>query len=84
MITRVVADSTMSEGRKRLSRGSAETHVAHWQLTVGTPVDVPLPRMVNFIYVVDSQKLKIDSSVVYTLNYPLPTIACKDYTWRSA
>src|SRR6266850_2225252 len=39
----------MIETRRRLSRGSVERQVSHWQAIEGTPVDVPVPRKVSFI-----------------------------------
>lgn len=43
------ACSTNTETRKRLSRGSSETHTSHSHPIVGTPVEVPVPRKVSFI-----------------------------------
>src|SRR5579863_1586141 len=36
------------DGRVRLSRASVDVHTAQWQPSVGTPIDVPEPRMVSF------------------------------------
>lgn len=36
------------EGRRRLSRGSAEAQTRHGQPSVGTPIEVPEPRTVIF------------------------------------
>jgi hypothetical protein len=41
----------MIEARVRLSRESSEEQTRQLQPTIGTPVDVPLPRMVIFITV---------------------------------
>ena len=40
---------TSKEARVRLSLASREEQTRHLHPTIGTPVDVPLPRMVNFI-----------------------------------
>src|SRR5262249_44030199 len=39
---------TRIEGRRRLSRASAEVQTSHWQPMVGTPTLVPEPRTVIF------------------------------------
>lgn len=38
-----------TDTRRRLSRGSSETHVSHSHPIEGTPVEVPVPRKVSFI-----------------------------------
>jgi hypothetical protein len=43
------AVSTMIEARVRLSRGSPEEQTEQPQPTIGTPVEVPLPRIVIFM-----------------------------------
>lgn len=43
------ACSIKIEARRRLSRGSLERHVSQSHAIDGTPVDVPVPRKVNFI-----------------------------------
>ena len=44
---RMLADSTGSRwtGGSRTLRGSAEVQTWQWQPSVGTPIEVPLPRM---------------------------------------
>src|SRR5664279_5677538 len=37
-----------TEGLSRRSRGSAEVHTAQSHPTVGTPIEVPVPRNVSF------------------------------------
>src|SRR5215510_8361033 len=37
-----------TEGRRRLSRGSAEVQTRQWQPREGTPMEVPEPRIVSF------------------------------------
>src|SRR5687767_1860872 len=46
------ACSTITETRRRLSRGSSDLQVTHSQPIEGTPVDVPVPRKVSFMFVV--------------------------------
>src|ERR1700722_12682545 len=36
------------DGLVRLSRGSGDSHTAQWQASVGTPIDVPEPKTVNW------------------------------------
>src|ERR1700719_3935501 len=36
------------EGLVRLSRGSGDSQTAQWQASVGTPMDVPEPKTVNW------------------------------------
>src|ERR1700685_4178600 len=36
------------EGRVRLSRGSGDSQTAQWQASVGTPIEVPEPKTVNW------------------------------------
>src|SRR6185295_11034835 len=38
-----------TDGRSRVSRGSAEVHTEQWHPIVGTPALVPDPRTVNLI-----------------------------------
>ncbi len=58
MSRRVCSDSTSTEQRVRLSRGSVLLHTSHWHPITGTPHDVPVPKNVNLI----------------TLNYELLTL----------
>src|SRR2546425_12088768 len=43
------ACSMRTETRRRLSRGSSDVQVSQSQAIEGTPVEVPVPRKVNFI-----------------------------------
>jgi len=45
------ACSIRTDTRKRLSRGSSEVQVSQSQAIEGTPVDVPVPRKVSFMFV---------------------------------
>ena len=42
--------STKQEHRRRLSRGSFDVQTAHEHVGTGTPVDVPVPRSVTFVF----------------------------------
>src|SRR5262245_48692990 len=46
--TRAPGVSTKIEGRRRVSRGSADRQTAQSQPIIGTPCDVPVPRKVTF------------------------------------
>src|SRR6266568_6320298 len=49
MTTTRPSNSSMTEGRVRLSWGSGDWQTGQLQARVGTPVDVPVPRKVSFI-----------------------------------
>src|SRR5207247_3870351 len=49
MTTARPSNSSSTEGRVRLSRGSEDVHTGQRQAKVGTPVEVPVPRKVNLI-----------------------------------
>jgi len=51
MSTVLPPNSTKIEGRVRRSCGSEEWHTAQSQPTVGTPMDVPLPRTVSVAFI---------------------------------
>src|SRR6185369_9676328 len=51
--------STSREALVLLSLGSEEEQTAHLHPTIGTPVDVPLPRIVNFIWYPQKLWLKL-------------------------
>src|SRR5947199_8886729 len=61
------------ETRRRLSRGSSETHVSHSQPMEGTPVDVPVPKKVSFISVVSGQWSVVSRNQFLTDHRPLTT-----------
>jgi hypothetical protein len=44
----VLSSSTKIDVRKRLSLGSLEVQISHWQAITGTPCDVPVPKNVTF------------------------------------
>jgi hypothetical protein len=48
MTNAVVADSTSTLQRRRLSFGLADVHTGHPQAIIGTPVLVPVPSKVIF------------------------------------
>ena len=50
MSTEEPACSMMTETRNRLSRGSSEVQVSQSQAMEGTPVEVPVPKKVSFIW----------------------------------
>src|SRR5437868_9743587 len=74
------ACSTMIETRRRLSRGSSEVQVSHSQPIDGTPVEVPVPKKVNFIafelcalYLVLCYETRLDAGTKYKAPRSSPT-----------
>ena len=51
--------STNTDVRRRESRGSELVHTGHVQPVSGTPVDVPVPRKVIFIFFVVEYTMRV-------------------------
>src|SRR5438093_12994160 len=80
------SNSSMTEGRVRLSWGSEDLHTRQSQARVGTPVDVPVPRKVSLIspsvHVV--AQAPQNSSEAHTTHLPatelLPASSCPEFS----